>query len=65
MWVRRFARRSRDYRRVYLALEEDQYIESKVLIEKMREKSKTDRNMSDTGPSFIESQIWILEEDFK
>jgi len=54
--VRRFARRTRDYCRAYLALEKGGDIESKDMIEKMKKICKAHRNILDMEPGFIDKQ---------
>ena len=54
--VRYFARRTRDYCRAYLKLENDaDGIESKDSIEKMRKTCKAHRNIIDMEPGFIDT----------
>lgn len=55
--VRRCARRTRDYCRARLALEEGGEIESKSMIKKMNKNCKTHRNISEMEPSFIDNLI--------
>ena len=54
--VRRFARRTRDYCRAYLALEKGGDIESKDMIEKMKKICKAHRIILDMEPGFIDKQ---------
>ena len=55
--LRRFARRTRDYCRAYLKLENDAAgAESKDRIEKMRKTCKAHRNIIDMEPGFIDKQ---------
>lgn len=54
--VRRFARRTCDIFRSYLALEKGGPIESKEPIEGMRKVSKAHRNIIDMEPGFIDKQ---------
>lgn len=53
--MRRFARRRRDYCRVYQALEKGGDIESKDMIE-MKKVRKAHSNMLDMEPGWIEKQ---------
>ena len=56
--IRRFARRTRDYCRAYLKLENDAAgAESKDRIEKMRKTCKAHRNIIDMEPGFIDKQL--------
>lgn len=54
--LRRFARRSRDYCRAYVAHENGGAIESKDKIEQMRKIAKAHRNIIDMEPGFIDKQ---------
>ncbi|CAM9625207.1 unnamed protein product [Pylaiella littoralis] len=54
--LRRFAQRSRDYCRAYVAHENGGAIESKDKIEQMRKIAKAHRNIIDMEPGFIDKQ---------
>lgn len=56
--VRRFARRTRDFCRSYLALEKGGPIESNDQIEKMRRVSKAHRNIIDMEPGLMDKQLY-------
>ena len=56
--VRRFTQRARDYCQAYLAFEKGGDIESKDMIEKMKENCKAHRNILGMEPGFIDNQLY-------